>query len=113
MKRTLIAVLVGTMGLALVASAEDQNRGDNKRRAAVAASRANTSANVKPSRQASVHQNAAVRGNSRQFSANQNANVRVARQHTGGGRAQASAQTTVNSSQNRAYRNVARQQGFR
>src|SRR4051812_21423978 len=100
MKRTLIAVLVGTMGLALMASAEDQKPG--KRRAAAGAARANTAANVKPSRQASVHQNAAIRGTSRQFNTNQNANARAFRQR-GGGSAQAQ---TVTTSNNRVHRNV-------
>jgi len=98
------------MGLALMASAEDQKPG--KRRAAAGASRANTAANVKPSRQASVHQNAAVRGTSRQFNTNQNANARAFRQR-GGGSTQAHAQTAVTTSNNRVHRNVARQQGFR
>jgi hypothetical protein len=120
MKRTLLAIFIGTLGLALVASAEDQNSaGGNKRRAAVAASRGNTAASVKPSRQQfSARQNATVKPSRQQFNAHQNASVQQnasvhAFRQRGSVNTQANAQTTVTGSNNRAFRNEARQHGFR
>jgi hypothetical protein len=102
MKRTLLAICIGTLALAVGASAEDRQdqtagNGNKGRRAAVAASHANTATNVR---------------SSRQFSARQNATARSFRQPRTV-RTQTSAQTAVAGSNNRAYRNVSRERGFR